>query len=52
VETPSTGKSFFIKWRFYGKSVGPAALGVNLADLRPDFGKMMTDAICAEPNDV
>jgi hypothetical protein len=52
VETQSTGEPSFITGRFCGKAVGPAAPNMNPGDLWPDFGKMMTDAICAEPNDI
>jgi hypothetical protein len=52
VKTQGTRTSFFITGRFCGKAVGLAALSIDLGNLWCDFRKMVTDAICAEPNDI
>jgi len=52
METQPTGASSFVTGRFCEKAVGGAALGMDPGDLIPDFRKMITDAICAEPYDI
>jgi hypothetical protein len=52
VVTQATRNASSIAGRFSGKPVGAAALGVDLGDLWPDFRKMVTDTIRAEPDDI
>jgi hypothetical protein len=52
VETKGTGKTALVTRRLYGKAVSLSAFGMNLGNLRPDFRKMVTDAIYTEPNDI
>jgi len=52
VHTNRTRDASWIMGRFHRKAISPAAPGMNVGDLRPDFRKMATDAICAESNDI
>ena len=52
VKTDATRNTLGITRRFYWKAVSLAASGMNFGDLWPDYGKMVTDAICTKANDI